>query len=64
MAVLSVYQPRDRKASPLWQIFNRCCQTFEDMYDEKFEKRFVEIYSAMEFKAANTHVVFPIRLLS
>ena len=40
MAVLSVYQPRNRKASPLWQIFNRCYQAFEDMYDEKFEKRF------------------------
>lgn len=40
MAVLSVYQPRDRKASPLWQIFNRCYQAFEDVYDEKFEKRF------------------------
>ena len=33
-------QPRDRKTSPLWQIFNRCYQAFEDMYDEKFEKRF------------------------
>jgi len=40
MAVLSVYQPRDRKASPLWQIFNRCYQAFEDVYDEKLEKRF------------------------
>ncbi|MBT6504125.1 MAG: hypothetical protein HN580_28205 [Deltaproteobacteria bacterium] len=33
-------QTRDRKASPLWQIFNRCYQAFEDMYDAKFEKRF------------------------
>ncbi|MBT4641192.1 MAG: hypothetical protein HOC09_20410 [Deltaproteobacteria bacterium] len=40
MAVLSVYQPRDRKSSPLWQVFNRCYQAFEDMYDAKFEKRF------------------------
>ncbi|MBT4091090.1 MAG: hypothetical protein HN580_28500 [Deltaproteobacteria bacterium] len=24
----------------MWQIFNRCYQTFEDIYDEKFEKRF------------------------
>ena len=40
MAILSVYQPRDRKAPPLWQIFNRCYQAFEDVYEEKFEKRF------------------------
>jgi len=40
MAFLSVYQPRERKASPLWQIFYRCNQEFEDGYEEKFEKRF------------------------
>ena len=33
-------QPRDRKASPLWQIFSRCYQAFEDVYDGKIEKRF------------------------
>ena len=40
MAILSVYHPREPKASPLWQIFNRHYEDFERNYPEKFEKRY------------------------
>ena len=40
MAILSVYHPRDPKASPLWQIFDRHYEDFERNYPERFEKRY------------------------
>ena len=40
MAILSVYHPRDPKASPLWQIFSRHYDDFEKSYPEKFEKKY------------------------
>lgn len=40
MAILSIYHPRDPKASPLWQIFDRHFDDFEKSYQEKFEKRY------------------------
>ncbi|MEE8415252.1 MAG: transposase [Desulfobacterales bacterium] len=40
MAILSVYHPRDPKASSLWQIFNRHYDDFEKSYSEKFEKKY------------------------
>ena len=40
MAILSVYHPRDPKASPLWQIFDRHYDNFKKSYPEKFEKKY------------------------
>ncbi len=37
MAILSVYHPREPKASPLWRIFDRHYDDFEKSYAEKFE---------------------------
>lgn len=40
MTILSVYHPREPKASPLWQIFDKHYEDFERSYPEKFEKRY------------------------
>jgi hypothetical protein len=40
MTILSVYHPRDPKASPLWQILDRYYDDFEKSYPEKFEKKY------------------------
>ena len=40
MTILSVYHPRDPKASPLWQIFSHHYDDFEKNYAEKFEKQY------------------------
>ena len=40
MAVLSIYHPRDPKASPLWRIFDRHYEDFEKNYQERFEKKY------------------------
>jgi len=40
VAILSVYYPRNPKASPLWRIFDRHYDDFEKNYAEKFEKRY------------------------
>lgn len=40
MAILSVYHPREPKASPLWRIFDRHYDDFEKSYAEKFEKKY------------------------
>lgn len=52
MAVLSVYHPRDPKASPLWQIFDRHYNDFEKNYAEKFEKMRSETRSSERFFSA------------
>ncbi len=40
MTILSVYHPRDPKASPLWQILDRHYDDYEKSYPEKFEKKY------------------------
>jgi len=40
MTILSIYHPRDPKASPLWQILDRHYDDFEKSYPEKFEKKY------------------------
>jgi len=40
MDILSVYHPREPKASPLWQILDRYYDDFEKSYPEQFEKRY------------------------
>ncbi len=35
-----IFHPRNPKASPLWQIFDRHYDDFEKNYTEKFEKKY------------------------